>query len=192
MHSQLIGELVEARVKADTIEVWYGDRKMEELARLRGRGKHRVDYRRIIDWVVRKPGAFENYRYCEELFPTSWFRMSYDVLREQWGPRRGAKEYVQILALAARRGESGVEQVLRALLKDSPERLSAAAVIAMLDDGAPCAPITAVEVDRFRSQSSMNCSQPRRPRHEYVDRGCEDSADRGADGPASADRAALL
>ena len=91
VHSRLIGELVEVRMKADTVEVWYGERKMEELPRLRGRGKHRVDYRHIIDWLVRKPGAFDNYRYREELFPTSWFRMSYDALREQWGPRRGGK-----------------------------------------------------------------------------------------------------
>jgi hypothetical protein len=146
--SRLIGELVEVRLKADTVEVWYGERKMEELPRLRGRGKHRVDYRHIIDWLVRKPGAFENYRYREELFPTSWFRMSFDALREQCGPRRGAKEYVQILALAARRAESMVkESLLRALLKPSPERLSAAALLAMLEEGAPRAPITAVEVE---------------------------------------------
>jgi hypothetical protein len=31
---------------------------------------------------VRKPGAFENYRYREELFPTSRFRMAWDELRE--------------------------------------------------------------------------------------------------------------
>jgi len=147
VHSRLIGELVEVRMKADTVEVWYGDRKVEELPRLRGRGKHRVEYRHIIDWLVRKPGAFEHYRYRDELFPTSWFRMSYDALRQQWGPRRGAKQYVQILALAARRGESKVEEALRALLKESPERLNAAAVVAMLDDGAPRAPITAVEVE---------------------------------------------
>jgi len=147
VHSRLIGELVEVRLKADTVEVWYGERKMEELPRLRGRGKHRVDYRHIIDWLVRKPGAFENYRYREELFPTSWFRVGYDALREQWGPRRGAKEYVQILALAARRGESMVEESLRALLKEGPERLSAAALLASLEEGAPHAPITAVEVE---------------------------------------------
>jgi hypothetical protein len=147
VHSRLIGELVEVRLKADAVEVWYGERKMEELPRLRGRGKHRVDYRHIIDWLVRKPGAFENYRYREELFPTSWFRMSYDALREQWGPRRGAKEYVQILALAARRGESMVEESLRALLKENPERLNAAVLLAMLEEGAPRAPITAVEVE---------------------------------------------
>jgi hypothetical protein len=147
VHSRLIGELVEVRLKADSVEVWYGERKVEELPRLRGRGKHRVDYRHIIDWLVRKPGAFENYRYREELFPTSWFRMSYDALRERWGPRRGAKEYVQILAQAARRGESKVEESLRVLLKESREEMSVALVVGMLDDGAPRASITAVEVE---------------------------------------------
>ena len=101
----------------------------------------------MIDWLVRKPGAFDNYRYREELFPTSWFRMSYDALREQWGPRRGAKEYVQILALAARRGESMVEESLRVLLKGNPEQMSAAIVAGMLKDGAPRTPLTTVEVD---------------------------------------------
>jgi hypothetical protein len=141
----MIGELVEVRLKADSVEVWYGERKMEELPRLRGRGKHRVDYRHIIDWLVRKPGAFEKYRYREDLFPTSWFRMSHDALREQWGPRRGAKEYVQILALAARRGESLVEETLRGLLKES--RLSATAVAEVLEGSVPLIPITAVEIE---------------------------------------------
>jgi hypothetical protein len=54
VHSRLIGEMVEARVLPDTVEVWYGDRKVEELPRLRGRSKHRIDYRHIIDWLVRK------------------------------------------------------------------------------------------------------------------------------------------
>lgn len=116
VHSRLIGEMVEARIKSDTVEVWYGDRKVEELARLRGRSKHRIDYRHIIDWLVRKPGAFEHYRYREDLFPTSWFRLVHDALREEHGAKRCAKEYLQILALAAQRGESLVEETIRVLL----------------------------------------------------------------------------
>ena len=58
--------MVEARVLPDTVEIWYADRKVEELPRLRGRSKHRIDYRHIIDWLVRKPGAFEHYRYRED------------------------------------------------------------------------------------------------------------------------------
>jgi hypothetical protein len=84
------------------VEVWYGQRKVAEMARLRGRRKHRVDYRHIIDWLVRKPGAFENYRYRDELFPTSRFRMAFDALEEQHG-RRGGKEYLRILEPTAKR-----------------------------------------------------------------------------------------
>jgi len=62
--------------------VWYAQRLIERLPRLRGRGKHRVHYRHIIDWLVRKPGAFENYRYREDLFPNSRFRMAYDGERQ--------------------------------------------------------------------------------------------------------------
>src|SRR5438445_4160762 len=69
VHSRLIGEKVEARLGAETIEVWYAGRKVEHLPRLRGRGNHRGDYRHIIDWLVRKPGALDNYRYRSGLFP---------------------------------------------------------------------------------------------------------------------------
>jgi hypothetical protein len=147
VHSRLIGEMVDVRLKADTVEVWYGERKMEDLPRLRGRGKHRVDYRHIIDWLVRKPGAFEHYRYREELFPSSWFRMTFDALRQRSGVHRGTKEYVKILALAARRGESMVEQSLRVLLKQESKALSAVSVVEMMESGNAMEPMTAVEIE---------------------------------------------
>jgi hypothetical protein len=43
----------------------------------RGRTNYRIGYYHIIDWLVRKPGAFANYRYREHLFPSSRFRMAY-------------------------------------------------------------------------------------------------------------------
>jgi hypothetical protein len=115
--SRLIGEQVEARLYMDRVEIWYGQRKLEEMPRLRGRQKHRVDYRHIIDWLVRKPGAFENYRYRDELFPTSRFRMVFDALEESLGPRTASKEYLRILELAAKEGEMKVEAGLRVLLE---------------------------------------------------------------------------
>jgi hypothetical protein len=116
VNSRLIGEQVEARLNMDTVEVWYAGRKVEEMPRLRGRGKHRIDYRHIIDWLVRKPGAFENYRYREELFPTSRFRMAWDSLREVV-PVRATKRYLEILKLAAEEGEARVDEALRGLLE---------------------------------------------------------------------------
>ena len=107
---------MEARSYLDHVEVWYGQRKIEDLPRLRGRGKHRIDYRHIIEWLVRKPGAFENYRYKEDLFPTSRFRMAYDALKETT-PRRSSKEYLKILKLAAEAGEVQVDAALGELLE---------------------------------------------------------------------------
>ena len=50
------------------------------MPRLVGHGKHAINYRHVIDSLVRKPGAFENYQYREDMFPTSHFRMAYDWL----------------------------------------------------------------------------------------------------------------
>ena len=145
VHSRLIGEMVEARVLPDTVEIWYADRKVEQLPRLRGRGKHRVDYRHIIDWLVRKPGAFENYRYRSDLFPTSWFRLAYDALREEQGPKQGAREYLAILLLAARRGEDLVEGAIRFLL-GSRQVLSAEQAARLIEENTP-APLSAITIE---------------------------------------------
>lgn len=117
VHSRLIGEQVEVRLGAEDLEVWYAQRRVDQMPRLRGEGKHRINYRHVIDWLVRKPGAFEHYRYRDGLFPTSIFRMTYDALRETAG-ERASREYVSILYLAAREGEARVEAVLCGLMAD--------------------------------------------------------------------------
>src|SRR5260370_29912721 len=114
VNSRLIGARAEARLYLDHVEVWYGPRQVEDLPRLRGRSQHRIDYRHIIEWLVRKPGAFENYRDQEDLFPTSRFRMAYDALKETT-PSRSSKAYVKILKQAAEAGEVRVDEALREL-----------------------------------------------------------------------------
>jgi hypothetical protein len=116
VNSRLIGEIVEARIFTNHLEIWYGGQKLEQLPRLHGRTNYRVDYRHIIDWLVRKPGAFANYRYREHLFPTSRFRMAYDLLKEV-APRCCDRRYLEILKLAAKEGEAGVDDALRLLLQ---------------------------------------------------------------------------
>jgi len=111
--SRLIGEQVEVRLFSETLEVWYGQSRVEQCARLRGRGRHRVNYRHIIDWLVRKPGAFEHYIYRDDLFPTSRFRMAYDWFRCH-RPQRAVREYLSILELAARESEARVDEALGA------------------------------------------------------------------------------
>ena len=83
---------------------------------MRGRTNYRVDYRHIIDWLVRKPGAFASYRHREHLFPSSHFRRIYDLLKDL-APRRCDRRYLEILELAAKEGEARVENALRLLLQ---------------------------------------------------------------------------
>jgi hypothetical protein len=115
VHSRLIGEHVDAHLYADHIDVYYNRTFVEQLPRLAGKGGHDVNYRHVIDWLVRKPGAFAQYRYREDLFPTSTFRIAYDVLRAT-DSRHADREYVKILYCAARRSEDLTNRALEQLI----------------------------------------------------------------------------
>ena len=54
--ARLRGEWLEARIGAEQIEVWYAGSLVQTMERLRGVLKHRINYRHVIDWLVRKPG----------------------------------------------------------------------------------------------------------------------------------------
>jgi len=142
--SRLIRETVEVRLYAEHLEVWYAQRQVEKIPRLLGASKHRIQYRHIIDWLVRKPGAFENYRYREDLFPTHRFRMAYDELKRT-SPCRAAKEYLGILYLAARESEAEVDHILQAFL-DRQMPLSVAAVEQQLQAGEQPPRITEIKI----------------------------------------------
>ncbi len=146
VHSRLIGETVEARVHAEHIEIWYAQRKVDEFPRLRGEGKHRVNYRHVIDWLVRKPGAFENYRYREELFPNVVFRQAFDELCRRRVRTAATKDYLAILRLAAYESEERVTEALRGLmLEESP--LDPLEVQRWVNSDRVAPPVTEVNVD---------------------------------------------
>jgi transposase len=145
-HSRLIGEAVKARVHADHIEVWYAQRRIDVLPRLRGENGHCINYRHVIDWLVRKPGAFENYRYKDDLFPTSQFRIAYDLLCSEHGSKRGNKHYLKILKLAAHESQTLVNESLRFLINRS-DRIDADLVEAMVQSGLQPPAVTDVEVE---------------------------------------------
>ncbi len=115
--SRLIGEEVTVRVFAERLEIWYAQRCTDRMPRLYGKGKHRINYRHVIDSLVRKPGAFENYRWRDDLFPSVRFRMAYDELCVH-RPVRASREYLAILYLAARESESAVEGAIERLLEE--------------------------------------------------------------------------
>jgi hypothetical protein len=71
-----------------------------------------LDYRHVLDHLLRKPGAFERYRYREQLFPAPVFRQAYDQLVARQGRRRGVVEYLQLLKLTSEVEQRDVEVML--------------------------------------------------------------------------------
>ena len=76
--SKYIGLEMDVLIHQDHLELWYRNECLERLPRLFGQGKERIDFRHVIDSLVRKPGAFANYKYVNHLYPTTRFRMAYD------------------------------------------------------------------------------------------------------------------
>ena len=145
VHSRLIREKVTVRLYAEHLEIWHGQSYIEKIPRLRGSGNHHIQYRHIIDWLVRKPGAFENYRYRSDLFPTSRFRVAYDELKRQHAVAKASKQYLLILKLAAKESETAVDDALRSIL-DQNRSISAETVQGLVLSGQKLTAVTDVKI----------------------------------------------
>jgi hypothetical protein len=116
--SGLKGKRVSVRVYEWQIEVWYVNQCVETLPRLTGNHHYHINYRHVIDSLLRKPGGFRNYRYLEDMFPQEVFRQAWEALKATMPPRKADMVYLRILKQAALGLETDVTQVL-ALLLDS-------------------------------------------------------------------------
>ena len=110
--SRLIGAWLTVYVYRDHLELMYNGRLCETLPRVFAGIV--VNYRHIIDGLVRKPKAFDDYQHKECLFPHPIFRKAYDCLKENTD--KPSKIYCEILQLAKREGESTVQLALELLL----------------------------------------------------------------------------
>ncbi len=129
--SRLIGEWVRVWIFEDKLEVHFAGETQLACDRLRGRNRHRIDYRHMIWSLVRKPGAFARYVYREEMFPSLAFRAAYDAIQTRLAGTKGDLEYLRILHLAASTMEADVAAAL-ALLEMAGTEISADAVKAMI------------------------------------------------------------
>lgn len=110
--TRLRDQWVQVKIYEDRIEVFYRGVKQVSAERLMGEGKHRINYRHVIEGLVRKPGAFRRYRYREDLFPTEVYHWAYEALCQALSESAADREYVRILHHAARTMESKVAGVL--------------------------------------------------------------------------------
>jgi hypothetical protein len=114
--TSLIGHRVSVRIHEWHLDVYYQTNLVVTLPRLIGEKKHHVNYRHVIDSLIRKPGGFRDYRYRDDLFPSLVFRRAWEQLNQWQSPRKADIAYLRILRLAARKMESDVAAALERLL----------------------------------------------------------------------------
>lgn len=110
--ARLIGQEVKAEVYEPELKLYAGRELLLTLPRHRGPRRMVLDYRQVSDHLLRKPGAFERYRYREALFPSVVFRQAHDRMVREQGPRQGTVGYLPLLQLASEVAERDVERML--------------------------------------------------------------------------------
>ena len=116
--TSLIGKMVTVTIHEWSLEIYYAGQLVDSCSRLIGQDRHQVNYRHVIDSLLRKPGGFRRYRYRDDLFPSLTFRQAWENLNRQYAPRRADLTYLRILHLAARHLECDVAAALELLLAD--------------------------------------------------------------------------
>jgi hypothetical protein len=114
--SKYIGLRVEIRIHQDHLELWYRNECLERMPRQYGSDKEAIDFRHVIDSLVRKPGAFINYKYVNHMYPTTRFRMAYDRFRKTMADDLAIKQYLKLLYAAKHEGLDIVDDTLRVCL----------------------------------------------------------------------------
>jgi len=114
--SRLIHYTLKVYVYPDEIILFYGNKKLQTMPKVAAQSLAGINYRHIIDGLIRKPAAFANYRYHEALFPRSCFRKAYDILRDK-APANADKHYLKLLQMAKLHSEQEVTEALELLLE---------------------------------------------------------------------------
>jgi transposase InsO family protein len=115
--TSLIGHKVSVHVHEWHLEVYFRRHLVESMPRLIGQNRQQLNYRHLIDSLLRKPGGFRDYRYRDALFPSPVFRQAWDTLNGWHSPRKADLIYLRILRLAAQHLESEVAAALSLLLE---------------------------------------------------------------------------
>ncbi len=159
--ARLIGVRLRALIYPETVRVFLGPTLVLEMPRIE-QGSKKINYRHVIGWLVRKPGAFAAYQYRDELFPSLIFRRTYDALAS-WRRERADKEYLAILNHAAMNNEQDVESALELLLEE--ERLPLfSAVKELAQTKQPDVPDVQIEIPDLCSYDDLLSHLQRAPK----------------------------
>jgi hypothetical protein len=109
------GERLRVRIWETELEfVWKG-KVVERTERRRGHQGVFVNWRHVVQALLRKPGALISWRHREAMFPNARWRTLYDLLSQRYSPGRAEREYLGILALGLQQRLESLEAVIEEL-----------------------------------------------------------------------------
>jgi hypothetical protein len=104
--SRLIGETLLVKLYADKLECYLGSDHVITIERAPipkyGKSLHKIDYRHVIDSLVKKPGAFRGATIRDALLPNDNYKRIWDYVNSSMGLKDASKFIVGILYLAAK------------------------------------------------------------------------------------------
>jgi len=135
--SRLIGHKVRVHVYETKVIIFEEREKVAEFDRKPGVGGV-INWQHVISSLVRKPGAFQGYKYREQLFPGVLWRKTYERLCEcKKDASKADREYLRLLKLALDEGQEKTEEALQEVLADKEAKIS----LETIREKIGCAPI---------------------------------------------------
>jgi hypothetical protein len=123
--TQYIGSKLDAVIGCSQISVYFEDHLIGTMTKVTN--VPQINYLHIIDDLIKKPGAFKNYKYRECLYPHPVYKQTCELL--EGCSNSYAKDYLGILYLAKHYGESAVTKLLQ-------DHLSAGDLVEFIQSGA--------------------------------------------------------
>lgn len=102
--SQFVSERLYVQLYDERLELFSGHVKVLELPRVyahKSQRARRIDYRHVIDSLVRKPQAFRRSQLREDLLPSCDYRLIWRHVEEHLEPHKACRYIVRLLHLAA-------------------------------------------------------------------------------------------
>jgi len=120
--SKLIGSTLSVHIHDDRLECYLATTLVMTTERLRwskaGPRPRNINYLHIMPGLIRKPQAFRNYIFRDNLFPSEEYRRAWVLLNIQLDGHTACKEIVKILKLAADGYQKQVTEELRKHLRE--------------------------------------------------------------------------
>ena len=98
--NKLIGKVLHIKLYDDKLECYLGATHVITLTRMpipqKGKRAHNIDYRHVIEWLAKKPGAFPGYAYRDYLLPTESYKKIWEHIKSTMNLREAARFIVGI------------------------------------------------------------------------------------------------